>query len=206
MEKVLVFPEGSLNDAFSFADMQQLMSDGFIKDSKKVTRLFDTALQPTNLLYLDREAAENDDSFKQIVPYCVLKDGDNIFRYQRTNKGGESRLHGQWSIGVGGHINPCDEGGVLQDTYLSALQRELQEEVALQGLYRINVLGCVYDASTAVGRVHFGIVHLLELEPGFHIHPTDPAVACGDFVSLAYLKNHLEDFEAWSKLTLEHLL
>lgn len=206
VEKVLVFPESSLNEAFPFADMQQLMSDGFIKDSKKVARLLNTTLQPTNLLYIDRDAAESNESFKQLIPYCVLKDGDNIFRYQRTNKSGEARLQGLWSVGVGGHINPCDAGGVLQDTYQSALQRELEEEVSFRGTYRNTILGCLYDASTALGRIHFGIVHLLELEPGFHIHPTDPAVANGDFMPLEYLKNHIEDFEVWSQIVLEHLL
>ena len=164
-------------------------------------------LHPANLLYLDRDFAEEAPQYKQLISYCVLKDGDNIFRYQRTKKGGESRLHGKWSIGVGGHINPVDvQNTNFQDTYLAALKRELGEEVGIEGEFRNNILGCIYDDSTPVGRVHFGIVHLLELEPGFHLHIRDEALDNGQFIPLAYLKNHIEDFENWSRLVLKNLL
>ena len=53
-----------------------------------------------------RAAMERDPSFKQIIPYLVLRDGPRYFLMQRTNAGGDVRLHGRYSIGVGGHLNP----------------------------------------------------------------------------------------------------
>ena len=196
-EKVLVFPTANLDYLGTFR--------GVIKGDLIPRYL--QLLHPSMLFYLSREQAEQDPNFLQVIPYCVLKDGDNIFRYQRTKKGGEARLHDKWSIGVGGHINPVDVVvGVLQDTYQTALERELAEEVSLQGTYRNTIIGCLYDPSNDVGRVHFGIVHLLELDPGYSLGFNDPALAGGDFMPVAYVKNHLDQFENWSRLVLEQLL
>lgn len=57
--------------------------------------------------FIDRSSAEEDDKKKQIIPYVLLRDKDNnIFLYKR--KGNEKRLHGFYSIGVGGHIDLND--------------------------------------------------------------------------------------------------
>jgi predicted NUDIX family phosphoesterase len=196
-EKVLVFPEVAFAAAGPFSG---------VRTGDDLPQFLNKILHPANLLYIDRDKAEEDPRFKQIIPYCILKDRDNIFRYQRTKKGGESRLHDQWSIGIGGHINPVDELGVIQDTYYTALQRELREEVDLRGSYNNRLVGCVYDPSTEVGRVHFGVVHVLELEPGYTLRSNDSALRAGEFWPIAYLKNHLEDFESWSQMVLTHLL
>ena len=58
--------------------------------------------------FVERRHAETDSSLKQLIPYCVLLRGDEIFLMRRKPKGGESRLFNLHSIGVGGHINPVD--------------------------------------------------------------------------------------------------
>lgn len=111
--------------------------------------------------YMERQQAENDETRKQIIPYCVLKDkSGKIFSYQRTKKGGESRLHDMYSIGIGGHVNPVDNFNIM-----NCAIREIQEETNFQGKLNANwihKLGLIYDPSNAVGRVHFGaalVVH-----------------------------------------------
>lgn len=165
-----------------------------------------TLLCPANLSYQDRASAEKDPSWKQVIPYVVIKDRDDIFRYQRTNKGGECRLHDKWSIGVGGHINPSDEKGCVEWTYQAAMQRELMEEVGLGGEHPVKVLGAIYDPTSALGRVHFGVVHLLDLRRPYQLSFHDEALLGGEFMPLAYLKNHADEFEDWSRLVLENLL
>ena len=54
--------------------------------------------------------AEESPAFKQLIPYIVLRDGERVFFMQRTDAGGDPRLHGKASIGVGGHLNPVDVG------------------------------------------------------------------------------------------------
>ena len=43
---------------------------------------------------------------KQLISYCLLEnEKGEILVYERLSGGGEERLHGQSSIGVGGHMN-----------------------------------------------------------------------------------------------------
>ncbi|MEG1686418.1 MAG: hypothetical protein RR276_00900, partial [Angelakisella sp.] len=56
--------------------------------------------------FIPRPEAENDPTRKQIIPYVVLCRGSEVFATRRLNKGGEARLHGLLSLGIGGHINP----------------------------------------------------------------------------------------------------
>ena len=70
-----------------------------------------------------RERMERDPTFKQVIPYVVLRDEERYFLMQRTSAGGDARLHGRYSIGVGGHLNPGDDG------LLGGLQREWHEEL-----------------------------------------------------------------------------
>ena len=65
-----------------------------------------------------RAAMERDRSWKQVIPYLVLRDGERYFLMQRTRAGADERLHDRWSIGVGGHLNPGDGdlvGGLLRE-------------------------------------------------------------------------------------------
>ena len=68
------------------------------------------AVVETHGRYEPRAEMEVDPSFKQIIPYLVLRDGERYFLMRRTRPGGDARLHDRWSIGVGGHIEPGDEG------------------------------------------------------------------------------------------------
>ncbi len=58
--------------------------------------------------FMPRREAEQDPGHKQIIPYLVLRDGPRLFVIHRTRAGGDARLHGRYSIGVGGHLNPGD--------------------------------------------------------------------------------------------------
>ncbi len=41
--------------------------------------------------------------------------------------------------------------------------RELTEETFIEAAYDEELVGFIYDDTTAVGRVHLGVVHLLKL-------------------------------------------
>ena len=62
--------------------------------------------------YRRRGDAENDPSWKQVIPYVALRDGGDIFLMRRTRAGRDVRLHDRYTIGVGGHVNP-EDGGIL---------------------------------------------------------------------------------------------
>ncbi|MEA2609724.1 MAG: hypothetical protein QOJ75_1967, partial [Chloroflexota bacterium] len=106
--------------------------------------------------YEARPAMEQDPAFKQIIPYLVLRDGSRYFLMQRTTGGGDSRLHGHYSIGVGGHLNPGDRG------LLGGLSREWAEELVAEFVPEFRLVGLLNDDTTAVGRVHLGAVYVAD--------------------------------------------
>ena len=81
--------------------------------------------------FLPRPDMELDPSYRQIIPYVAVTRGDEIYATRRLNAGGEARLHGKISLGVGGHIERVDDDereGIL----MRALEREVAEEVSVE--------------------------------------------------------------------------
>ena len=103
-----------------------------------------------------RGDAEEDPTYKQVIPYLVLRDGERWFLMRRTRAGGDARLHDLWSIGVGGHLNPGDgdlEGG---------LRREWAEELVADFVPEFEPVGLLNDDTTPVGAVHVGLVFVAD--------------------------------------------
>lgn len=115
---------------------------------------------------MDREAAERDPDFKQPIPYCAVRRGDDILCVERLPKQGETRLHGKLSIGLGGHVGPEDlaTDGSTTGAIQRALHRELAEELVLPGgLPEPRFVGLIHDDSTPVGAVHVGLAFVLDV-------------------------------------------
>ena len=140
-----------------------------------------------------RAAMEADPSFKQIIPYLVLRDGDRYFLMRRTRAGGDARLHNAWSIGVGGHINPGDRdlaGGLL---------REWTEELVADFIPEFRLVGLLNDDSTDVGRVHLGAVYLAEAA-GRAVAIRETVKLSGGFATPGQVAEVADRLETWSRL------
>ena len=164
-------------------------------------------LDPANHFFMDRAEAEEDPSFKQLIPYCVFRHGERILHYTRGKSGGESRLHAKISVGVGGHINPvdADSGRTGPEVYHASVARELEEELELTGGQSQRIIGLLNDDSNPVGRVHLGIVHLIDLESDA-VSSREDALANLGFSPLAELNGeHFERLETWSAFCVRHL-
>jgi predicted NUDIX family phosphoesterase len=122
-------------------------------------------LNKANCRFLPRTMAESDPSYKQIISYVLIRKGNAWLHYVRGKTSGEKRLVDKSSIGIGGHINPHDQS--LFDTgldfYETAVQRELREELRMDGDFETRIVALLNDDSSTVGQVHFGIVHLCTL-------------------------------------------
>ena len=115
--------------------------------------------------FLERRQAEQDSSFKQVIPYTLVLHGEQVLLLRRLAKGGEARLHGKLSIGVGGHINPVDGGPAEGSDLLDAgCRRELEEEIEIRSPYALQPVGIINDDASDVGSVHFGLVNLARCE------------------------------------------
>lgn len=163
-----------------------------------------------NSRYIPRSSAETDPSWKQIIPYVVLRFEQQVFVYRRGRRSTESRLVDLHSLGLGGHINPADESIFAQagfPAYQAAMRREVEEEVAMPAgnLLSDRMVGVINDDSVEVGRVHFGIVHLWELRT-VEVSSRESKIAAPRFVPVEQLRRAADApvLESWSNLCLEH--
>ncbi len=148
-----------------------------------------------------RGDVEEDPSLKQIIPYLVVRSGNQYMLFQRTRAGGEARLHNLYSIGVGGHIARSDVAGA-GDLVAAGMRRELEEELTLAGNWSAQLVGVLNDDATAVGQVHFGLVHLIDVPSGeVAIRETDRLT--GRLASPAEVRAVYAQMETWSQLILD---
>lgn len=157
--------------------------------------------------YIPRSQAEDDPSFKQIIPYVLVRRGPALLHYVRGKGSGEKRLVALGSIGIGGHINHRDEdlfGGGL-DFYEKAVQRELHEELLIDATLTTRIVALINDDSTPVGAVHFGVVHLCELGDE-HVSRGEPCITDLRFLTLAELEERRGRLETWSRFCLDFVV
>jgi predicted NUDIX family phosphoesterase len=148
--------------------------------------------------FAPRSAMEEDPTFKQVIPYLVLRDSDRYFLMRRTRAGGDARLHDRWSIGVGGHLNPGDgdlAGGLL---------REWGEELVADFVPDFRIVGLLNDDTTAVGRVHLGAVYVADAA-GRPVTIRETAKLSGAFAGPAEVAAVADDLETWSRLVFDFL-
>lgn len=202
-EDILVIPRKVFNDVCGPISGLRLTTRG----EDELRELIATA-KP---FYTPRPAAEVDTSLKQLIPYVVFRAGTDkgpaIFSYQRSGKAGESRLHQKYSIGIGGHINPCD--GNHADSYVAfqqAMHREINEEVDLgAGILTTTYFGLLNDDSNQVGEVHLGVVYLIQLtQPRLKLR--EKVYGRGAFRTYAQLTKINDKLENWSAMVFEQLL
>ncbi|HET7339363.1 MAG TPA: hypothetical protein VFK22_07425, partial [Candidatus Dormibacteraeota bacterium] len=109
-------------------------------------------------LFMPRADVEDDPNFQQIIPYVVFRHKDRYLLTHRLRASSEKRLRKQYSLGVGGHINPGDlQSG---DPILDGLKREWEEEVVYDGPLNARLIGLLNDESAPVSKVHLGVVFL----------------------------------------------
>lgn len=146
--------------------------------------------------YYPRQAAESDRSLKQIIPYLVLRDGDDIFLMKRSRAGGDPRLHDLYTIGVGGHLNPGD-GSIV-----GGLGREWQEELEADFLPEFVFLGLLNDDTVDVGVHHLGVVYLADAA-GRSVRVRETHKLSGSFQPIDVVMDVYDRMETWSQLAMD---
>lgn len=149
--------------------------------------------------FRERPEAENDPSWKQVIPYVVLRDGDCLFLMRRTKAGGDERLHDRYSIGVGGHINP-DDGGVA-----GGLVREWSEEIEADFVPQFEPVGVLNDDDNPVGAVHLGLVYAADAY-GRPVAIREREKLEGSFATFDEVQAVADKLETWSALLFEFLV
>lgn len=169
--------------------------NGMIETDRKA--LVDTIINEYE--FLPRQEAEENPDFKQIIPYVVLRQGNKIFTTRRLNKGGEARLHGKVSIGIGGHINPVDETE-KQQVLMRGLERELREEVSIEKLGELIPVGVINNDSNEVGSVHLGLCFTMEVQGEVKVRETEKLE--GLWLTVDELMKYWDNMEEWTQIAI----
>ncbi len=167
-------------------------------------------LSPSNSEYRLRRSVEEDPLWKQPIPYILIVNPKlkRVFAYQRSKEDPfytEKRLQGKWSWGIGGHIERSDIK--TKNPLREGMFRELREEVFIKGgISEPKVLGYINDDSDNVGKVHFGILYLIETD-ATEIKPRDREIVNGRLRTIKELEKicSSDDVETWSKIALDPL-
>ncbi len=172
--------------------------------SLEVEKYLPAVTSSSKLVYLNRSDAERDKRYKQLIPYVLLICNGRILRYRRGKGGQETRLHGLYSVGIGGHISDADAGLFSKDLgYREGMRRELMEEVAIKEVNE-SAVAVINDDSTEVGCVHFGVVHIMHVA-NETIVGRRSGILAPEFIPIVEAVKDPAGYESWSALCLEHL-
>lgn len=186
-ERVLVLPRSSVPGGTDFHGIRGVDGDG-LRDLREAVARHGT--------YLDRSVAEMDPTHKQLIPYVVVRDGRRVFLMHRTDAGGDARLYGRASIGVGGHLNPVDAG---DDPLMAGLRREWEEELVTDWEPRYTLLGLLNDDGNRVGAVHLGVVFTVEAG-GRPVDVRERDKLTGAFADADAVRATWDRLETWSQI------
>lgn len=192
VEHVLVVPTSLFHEVGYFQGFQP-----------NIQPYLEVLLNPAVTSYRPRDVMEQDPSFKQLIPYCIFRCDGQIFSYRRGQGQGETRLLKKRSVGIGGHISSIDQHA--PNVYREAMRREIEEEVFLESNFQETCIGLINDDLTEVGKVHLGIVHLIDIDEP-KVRPREESIHEAGFAKPSELILARDQFETWSQICLEHLI
>lgn len=160
----------------------------------------------SNYEWMEQRIAESNHSFKQPIGYAIICNplAKKVFVYQRSSKDehyAEKKLQGKYSCGVGGHIEKLDMAAT--NPISASTLREIAEEVDITTSGNLKIIGYINDDLDDVGKVHFGILYLLETNMEI-IKPKDPEIKNGRLIHLNELEqicnNPNYPVESWTRI------
>jgi len=157
--------------------------------------------------FMNRSQVEKNPGYKQLIPYVIMSYDGKYLSYVRGKRAGETRLIGNRSIGIGGHINPVDWTLFSSEpykTYLEAVDREVAEEVSVETSHTNHIVALLNDESNEVGSVHLGIVHYWALDAP-NVNKREQMITQMAFMTSAELQEVKDTLETWSGLCVDHL-
>lgn len=167
-----------------------------------------------DVIIAQRAMLEENEAYRQIIPYTVLRKGDRYAAYRRTPKGGEDRLHGQVSIGFGGHVDLVDvvfdsETSIvdLKRTIDEGSRRELEEELVMgEGVRITNFTELdkkIVSNANPVDRVHIGLVNIADIEGDeTQVDSGEEQLEFLGFLTVEELKGY-DTLESWTQALVE---
>lgn len=161
----------------------------------------------SNSFLRSRDRIEDDPCWVQPIAYVIVAHGNKIVQSTRT--GGEERLLGRRSLGIGGHVNREDFGNRMSAIQCAAI-REVKEETNVKALQAPVPVGLIVGGTAQVDLVHVGFVFVARIEDMIPL-VTDTNLA-GGLHSVADIETESkrlsprdQTYERWSYALLEGL-
>jgi len=172
-------------------------------------RLLDSIL--ANARWVDRTLAERSNRYVQPIPCAILIDPSGRYGLFRRVEAARSDLSRHVTLIVGGHIDQPSRAAPFAALVAETLRRELREEVGLNHVGAMDMVGVVTDRTTAAGARHVGIVHRIRVPEGRLKARADEEFALrskysGTFFDAVSLARVYPQFDAWSVLLFEHVI
>lgn len=200
-EDILVFPTARLHELGWFTNYKTW-------SAKYEKELFSA---DSRFQFLDRNLAETDSSFKQLIPYISVKKNDLWLTAQRSKKVGESRLAGLYTNSVGGHVNTTDVDGETNleplALVLRGLVREINEELSFstEVIPQWRLAGFINLDQNEVDKVHFGAHFIIELTDE-DVQIIDNGLINHKWMTIEEMNKSIEQFEGWSQVVIREYL
>lgn len=188
MEKVMVVPSSVISP--------------FLGSINYITKNIDQIIHViySSYQFVDRTYAEYAPEYKQIIPYTILINESQYFLTKRLKKQTENRLHGMYSIGIGGHINP--EESTANNIIMAGMSRELLEEVGIKLVGNHHCVGVINDLSTDVSNFHIGLVY--PICTSNNISVVEKNKMTGHWATEEEINSKIDRLESWSQIVWEH--
>lgn len=158
-----------------------------------------------------RRQAEESFDVVQLVSVFIVRYSSKYLTHMRSGRLPESRLRGEYSMMLGGHLSVDDFSQLTLDLFsgdedladCTYILRELSEELILDTDPIIRSCGFIYDNSREVSAQHLGLVYEVTIdkpnfvigERGFLLHPK--------FESIEEIRSRRGDFENWSWILMD---
>ena len=150
--------------------------------------------------FVDRDIAEEDERFRQVIPYVILVQGNEVLLMRRTRRQQERRLHGKYTLGIGGHIRE-EDGDSPIEAFRNGMMREIFEEVVAT-IRNVEFVGLINHLGNPVSRVHLGYLYLAF---GWFEDVREKENFEWKLVPVQSLKDYEGRMEGWSRIALEFL-
>ena len=193
------------NEEVMVVSNELLRKDGLITGNgvftENISELY--SIVNSSHAFMPRGEAEYSDRHKQVIPYVVVRHGDKYLLFKRKRRQTESRLHGKYSLGVGGHVNPPEFG--TDDAIMAGLIKEFDEELALDGRSPPKLIGAIHDESVSVGKYHIGFLFTV-CASSLRFSLPEPDKMSAEWVDEAELPAYYSRMERWSQLFVDYFV
>lgn len=131
---------------------------GLVKDRNNIDSF--VGLVNTHKRFVRRSEAEADPNLIQPIPCAIIRWEEQILLLRRNKKG--HALHDKYLLWAGGHANISDNSSTI---LVTALERELSEEVFIKGAYLISdkPVALVRTDEDARASRHIGVLYEITL-------------------------------------------